>query len=323
MQYSKSPTTIDQQIALLEKRGMKWIDLELVRRWLETVGYYRLSAYWLPFEEPPDSGYTRSKRFISGTQFENAVELYIFDRKLRLLVMEAIERIEVSVRARWTNRFSLKFGAFGYLRNENFECGLEHPNMVAKVARDIQRSNETFITHYRDKYSDPVMPPLWMATETMAFGQLSKWVSRTYDGRIKTEVAKDIGLPSREILETTLQVLALTRNICAHHGRLWNRKLTKRLPYIRRFRGDMFINTNDQNQNQPDNRIYNVLVVLMHLMLHQSSESTFPCRLRELIEEFTEDQRRAMGFPEDWKSRPVWKGTGQSAKPPGPEILEA
>lgn len=92
MLYDKPPTSVDEQIALLKGRGLVCADEALVRRWLVTVGYYRLSAYWLPYELPPPTGQTRSKTFAPDTPFESIVDIYTFDRQLRLLVTEAIER---------------------------------------------------------------------------------------------------------------------------------------------------------------------------------------------------------------------------------------
>ena len=107
----------------LQSRGMVG-DEELMRRWLKTVGYYRLSAYWLPWELPPADGETRSKRFPPNTNFTDIVDIYIFDRQLRLLIMEAIDRFEIAVRARWTNLFSLAHGSHAHMDPANFQTVL-------------------------------------------------------------------------------------------------------------------------------------------------------------------------------------------------------
>lgn len=308
MRFNKSPTTIDVQFALLIERGMQG-DEALMRRWLETVGYYRLSAYWLPFEVPPPDGQTRSKRFVPGLQFDTIVDNYVFDRKLRLLIMEAIERIEIALRSRWTNRLALAHGAHAHLDTAVFHSGYDHISLLATLSSRSKDSNEVFVEHYRSKYSAPFMPPIWIVTELMTFGELSKWFSITKDPKIRGEVAKDLGLPSREVLEGTLQLLAYIRNICAHHGRLWNRRTVKRLPYIKRYRDDLVIvaTTSESGvQHQPANQIYNALVVLIHMLRHQSSDTTFPQRVADLIQTRSTENQRAMGFPEDWGARPCW-----------------
>jgi len=304
MLYDKPATTIDEQIDLLQTRGMVG-DVALMRRWLETVGYYRLSAYWLPFETPPAAGSTRSKAFPPGTQFADIVDIYVFDRKLRLLVTEAVERVEIAIRSRWTHNMTLAHGSHAHLQRECFASGKDHIALLSQLCARVESSSEVFIEHYGKKYDDPFLPPLWMVTELMTLGELSRWFAATKDPKVKDAVAKDLGLPSRDVLDGTLQLLSYIRNICAHHGRLWNRHTVKRLPFIKRFKADLVVDTNG-NQNQPSNQIYNALVALIHLMRRQSDDTTFPTRVAQLVLTRSEQQQRAMGFPPDWQQRPCW-----------------
>ncbi|WP_333884433.1 Abi family protein [Sphingobium yanoikuyae] len=308
MLYDKPATTIDEQIALLTERGMGG-DEALMRRWLETVGYYRLSAYWLPFELPAGQGQTRTKKFQPGTLFETIVDIYVFDRKLRLLVMEGIERIEIALRSRWTNRLTLAHGSHAHLAVGAFQSGYDHIGLLSSLANRARDSNEVFVEHYRQKYLEPFMPPLWVVTELMTFGELSRWFALTKDLKVKSAVAKDLGLPSREVLEGALQLLSYIRNICAHHGRLWNRQTVKRLPNIKRFKDDLVVVetvTVQGTQAQPANFIYNALVVLVHMLRRQSPDTSFAQRVAALVEARPPDQLRAMGFPVDWRARPCW-----------------
>ena len=324
MHFQKPATDIEHQIALLKERGMVIADEALAERWMKTVGYYRLSAYWLPHERPPAEGETRSKQFRDGTAFEAIVEIYIFDRNLRLLVMEAIERIEIALRARWTNRVSLAHGPHAHLDPDHFTSGWTHADMVAQLARRAGESRELFIEHYKAKYDRPYMPPLWMVTELMTFGELSKWVSATRETSVRKAIAKDLGLPSAETLEGVLSVLSYVRNICAHHARLWNRKTVKRIPRIKKLREDLAIETiavPGGQQVQPSNLIYNVLVILVHMMRHQASDTTYPARLKTLLAARSADQQSAMGAPDRWQARGLWsdpddQGAGGAIRPP-------
>lgn len=278
-------------------------DEALMRQWLMTVGYYRLSAYWLPWELPPGPGQTRSKAFPINTQFSDFVDIYVFDRNLRLLVMEAIDRFEIAVRARWTNLLSLAHGSHAHMDSGNFVNGFDHARMYAKISTTSDHSSEVFIKHYKEKYTKPYIPPLWSVTELMTLGEISMWVKATRDNNLKDRVAKDLGLPSKETLESVLQLLSYVRNICAHHGRLWNRRTVKKAPNIRSFHLDMDIGP----QSQPSNSIYNVLVILSRTLRQQSPDTTHPHRVRKLVETRSPSQQRAMGFPLDWKSRPIWQ----------------
>lgn len=304
MHYKKSATTIEKQITLLRGRGMLIDDKDSAVRHLEAIGYYRLSAYWLVYEIAPEDGRTRSKKFKKSTSFEEICKLYVFDRKFRVLLMEAIERIEINVRSRWTNRLSLEYGAHVYLDSGQFNSVLKHADQLVHLGRAIDRSNEVFIEHYNGKYRNPALPPLWAVSELMSLGELSKWISITKDNAIRAEIARDIGFPTRETFEGVLQVLAYVRNICAHHGRLWNRRLVKRIPKIKRMQDDLIFEAGEQKQTV--NLLYNVLVVVLTIIKKQNTDTTYLSRLKELVETLSDAQRAMMGFPDDWRERPAW-----------------
>ena len=98
MKFTKPATSITDQLALLRRRGMVIDDEASARHYLQHISYYRLRAYWLTYETPAAAG---DHAFRPGTRFEDVLALYVFDRQLRLLVMDAIERVEVALRAGW------------------------------------------------------------------------------------------------------------------------------------------------------------------------------------------------------------------------------
>lgn len=93
MQYNKPPLTFDQQVNQLISREMNVLDRQKAALQLSHINYFRLAAYWLPFERS-DSAH----RFEKGTDFDVVLNDYVFDRELRLHLLNAIERIEVSFR---------------------------------------------------------------------------------------------------------------------------------------------------------------------------------------------------------------------------------
>lgn len=305
MRYAKPATTIDQQAELMASRGLVIRDEVRLKRELSTIGYYRLSGYWLHFEEPPQNGATRSKRFKSGTRHEDVIDLYIFDRKLRLRIMEAIERLEVAVRASWTYRLSLAAGSHGHLDPANFRDRAKHTERLQRLDEAVRKSNEQFIRHYTGKYTRPPEPPIWAATEVLTIGELSKWYELTASRHVRADVATDLGISSTQDLSSILQVLSFVRNICAHHGRLWNRHTTKRLPNFREVAGEMVM---DRKQpGTPQNSLYNVMVACLYMLRVQSPDTTYAKRLSDLVTEAaTARQRMAMGFPGNWRERAIW-----------------
>ena len=112
MEYQKPPLTYNAQLDLLITRGLRVVDRVTALGYLRNISYYRLSAYYLPFKQ--------NEEFKPNTCVEDIINLYTFDRKLRLLVMDAIESIEIALRSQIIYHLSHTYGAFGYLNSNNF-----------------------------------------------------------------------------------------------------------------------------------------------------------------------------------------------------------
>ncbi|MEW6220934.1 MAG: Abi family protein [Thermodesulfobacteriota bacterium] len=312
MRYEKRPLSITDQAQLLLRRGLVCKELDKLQHYLTHIGYYRLSAYWLPFEVPADAeASSRTHQFRPETTFEQVLALYIFDRKLRLLVMEALERVETAIRSHWANALALRHGSHAHMKPQVFKCPWEHAKDLARIASELKDSSEVFVVHYRKRYSEPFLPPVWAVVETMSLGTLSRWFKSTRDPKAKREVARCLGMPSIEILEQVLHALTPVRNICAHHGRLWNRRFTLQLPIIKRLKGQIAterrVAEKGSEQEQPTREVFNYLVVLLHLMGHINPGSSWRARLMDHVLAATQDQQAAMGFPENWQKLPLWK----------------
>lgn len=307
MDYKKPPLTTKQHITQFKQRGLYIPDEQRAENYLDHIGYYRLSAYCLPFEHNHNIANQRSHTFLANTSFDDILKLYIFDRELRLIMMEAIERIEVSVRNQWASELSLKTNdAHAYMNADNFIDLWEHQRHISKVASDIKRNKEVFIKHYLKKYKQPFLPPIWAIVETLTLGAFSQWFCNTKDKKVVQQIAKNMGLPTAEIIEGVLQPLALIRNICAHHGRLWNRHLVKKIPYIKKLDSVLQLQING-DQKQPENTLYNYLVVTCHIMQKIQPTTTWKQRLVNKVNEATIQQQRSMGFPVNWQQLPFWQ----------------
>lgn len=328
MRYDKPALSVADQVARLQQRGLQCADEARVQHYLTHIGYYRLSAYWLPFEQPATDGQPRDHQFQPGTNFEQVLSLYIFDRQLRLLVMEAIERIETAIRTHWAHALAMRHGPHAHLDASLFKSPWQHASDIARMAGDLQDSSETFIAHYRRQYSEPYLPPIWAVVETLTLGALSRWFKATKSTEAKREVAKSLGMPTIEVLEQVLHALTPVRNVCAHHGRLWNRRFTLQLPHIKRLKDQMvterIATTKKQTascgqcgrsveqeqasvQDQPARQLYNYLLVMAHLMHRINPGSSWQMRLRQHIQSTHPDQQKAMGFPPGWEQVAIWQ----------------
>lgn len=246
-----------------------------------------------------------------GTKFEDVVRIYVFDQKLRVLVIEALERFEVAVRSMWSHQLSAIGGPHSHLNSEWFENKETYNQSLKKLEEDIQRSlrNSEEIQHYFNKYDSPDLPPIWSSVAVMSFGELFEWIKNTKSTEVKKAVAFGLGFPSIRSFEGTARSLRTVRNICAHFGRLWDRRFSTRLPSIRNGLG-LPLQTKTVGKGEiVDNKLYNFLVVLSHVMLSLNNDSTWPGRVAKLVNENLSDefQEEVMGFPKGWQNEEFWQ----------------
>lgn len=299
--YTKPALTIAQQIAKLQGEGMVIADPALAQHCLQHISYYRLSAYWLFFEHPKGQA---GPRFKPGTTFEEVVALYEFDRNLRLLVLDAVERVEVAIRGSWAYVLATKAGAHGYLNQPLYSNYHRFKGNRDKLDEETGRSKDTFILHYKAKYSGPKRPPVWMASELMSFGLLSRWYALLKDRGDRQAVSAPFTLDEK-IFVPMVQHISTVRNICAHHGRLWNRKLKATLKLPKSNPPEL---ANALNRTAND-KLYNTLAFLKYLLDQCDPTNTWGQRLIDHMETLAAGREAAMGFPADWRDYQLWGGT--------------
>lgn len=299
MKFEKPSLSISDQISLLERRGMIVLDRGSAEHYLRHLSYYRLRAYWLPFEQPaPAAG---DHLFKPNTSLEEVVRLYMFDRELRLLIMDAIERIEVSLRGGWAHHLAMKYGSHGYLDPALYDRADRYAKAYSGLLEEIERSKDTFVVHYRNKYEDPEQPPIWMTAEVMSLGQLSKWISNLKYREDRNGISKSYGVDEK-ILVSIAHHLSYVRNICAHHGRLWNKQFTVTMT-IPNAPTSLKLAMNPE----AGRKIYNTLVAIGYLTEVVAPGSHWRQRVIQLLQSCDLAKPADMGFPDSWQDRPFWK----------------
>jgi abortive infection bacteriophage resistance protein len=306
--YNKPHLAISEQVRLLASRGMVLRDPALAAHWLGVVGYYRLSGYWYPYRRPASSATGRSDAFEPETTFEQVVALYAFDRKLKLLVLDALERVEIAVRFRVGYTLGRR-GAYAHLDPDTldgaFGRSAGYTTWKRKVDAAQTASREDFVQHFRAKYDGRL--PVWVVTEILAFGSLS----HLYAGlkRVdRDDIAREVGAVdvagrgNGAAFANWLRVFNYLRNTCAHHSRLWNRNMTVQLA-PRHLEAIGSLRQLSVGGPAPTSRPAGILAVLAYLVNQISPGSAWATDITALVLgdlPASQRQPREMGFPRGW-----------------------
>jgi abortive infection bacteriophage resistance protein len=238
MKQIKPWLSYKQQLKQLQARGLQVEDVEAALDYLKRVGYYRLSGYWHPLRtinqkaSDEQNKAVRMDTFIPGSRFEDVVRLYVFDKKLRLLALDALERIELAVRVDVAHLLGqidplayqkpdCLHGNFTKKAIQNGRNAGETPHQIwlSNYDTQLQRARkEPFVAHHMEEYG---ALPIWVAIEIWDFGLLSKLFAGMKHAD-QNEIARRYGAPNGRTFAQWLRSLNFIRNISAHHSRLWN-----------------------------------------------------------------------------------------------------
>ena len=297
MRYSKQPTDIPTQLAMLKQRGLIVNDEDTALKQFASISYFRLANYWKTFETDETT-----HALANGTRLEDIISLYTFDKELRSLIFTAIQDIEIALRTRTIHFFSMAHGAFWFMDASQFNSRSIFQTCLDNIKAELDRSKEDFLQEHFAKYDTPNMPPVWKTLEVVSFGTLSKLYQNMKDVEVKKQVAKSVGLPQYTYLESWMRSLAVLRNYCAHHARTWNRRypampqLPQRLPLA-------WIDT----QHVRPMKLYAQLCTLLYLEQSITPNSQIKERLLKLLSDNPTVSLKQMGFPQAWKTHPIWQ----------------
>jgi abortive infection bacteriophage resistance protein len=294
--FSKPAKTTEEHYQSLIERGLEIEDKERFFRYLSHISYYRLTGYIYPFQTA-DGAHT----FKEKTSFDKILNHYLFDKKLRILILDYVERIEISIRTNICNVFALEYGSHWYLNSELFNNSTLHSSMVEKIKKYCKDTNEIFIRQYYHKYDAPGCPPIWMIIESLTFGDLASIFENLKDNDQKKQIA---GIYKCVVpyFESWLKSINFIRNCCAHHSRLWNRKIPLK-PMIPSRKKNRFL---DNIDSETDKRLYGILSCMLYVLNSISPKSKFKERLKSLFAEYPDVNIAYMGFVDDWEKEGIW-----------------
>lgn len=338
--YDKPFLTMEEQLERLLERGMTVSDNEAGIRKLQAIGYYRLSGYWYPFRLKPEvKDAPRPSAFQPGTTLDEVLETYHFDERLRVEMLQAIARIEVSLRF-WVGHQLGKRGPFAHTETSQLDptwsakqerkctnrncsescssCTSDHDEWVAKQMRVESISNEAFVAHIYSNYGEPL--PVWAATETMTFETLN----RLFGGlvpqdreqiSVEFDLFREDGNGDSGGFANWIEHLRQTRNYCAHHARLWNRNHTAPLavPDSAEELKHLLASEPEPKKALPvsraASRLYGTLALIAYLLARIDFSNEARDRLLKCVLEFAAlrpERLRMMGFPQGWEDQRIW-----------------
>jgi len=284
--FNKSPTTIAQQIDLLQRKGLIVNSITDAASHLSNIGYFRFITYCRAYQKQRDNG---TFEFKDNIHFDQIINLYDFDRQLRLLTLDAIERIEIAFRAKFNHEMALSQGNLWYAKPELFRHEHKHLRFLKELTKTIERKDKPYIKNYYQHYNLPELPPCWMIGESLSFGTWSQLFENLALRDIKKSVANQFKLPFHT-LTSWLRALTDVRNVCAHHERLWNTYFP-RAP-------EKVITTKVGHR-----KFYQMTLVMSHLLHYIDANNEWLENLINFLHENNHIRLRAMGFEDNWEQR--------------------
>ena len=305
---NKTPCSIADQIALLKLRGLLFNDEQSAHHFLENISYYRLKGYWWDMQ----NDFTLHT-FKPGCYFEDIIERYNFDRQLRLILFDAIERIEIALRTKMIYYLSISYGGLWYLDSSLFETSrfpsntliTIHQNTIIELKKEFFRSQEIFIKDQRKRYPNQDADS-WKILEVVSMGILSKlYKNLKHQLPEKALIAKEMGLNLHNELSSWLEAITYVRNIIAHHSKLWSRNMVK-IPI------EKLNNPKSDWLNKPllpaqIKKPFLIITSMIYLCNKVTPNHHVKKKILELFATSPDLPMYKLGFFNNWQKHPIWK----------------
>ncbi len=301
MKYTKPAINVKQQIAQLKSRGLIIADELAAEITLRNINYYRLSGYWWPMQANK-----KLHTFKPNSTFENIIAIYNFDRELRIILFDVIERIEIGFRSKMIYQLSHEVSPWWFEDKTNFKNPIEHTDTLLAIDRELNQTKEVFIKEHRKKYhTDTRRPPAWKTLEVASLGNVSKLYGNLLPTiAAKNIIAAELGTVNHTYLPSWLQSIVQIRNICAHHARLWNKNLPGRPKLLPKPPQPWIADVPPASEHY---LLYVHLCCMKYLLNNINPGNQFTQKLSELLTKYPNIDPNALGLKPNWKNEPLWK----------------
>ena len=237
---------------------------------------------------------------IGNYAFKKVMMLYRFDKKLRLLMFNEIEKIEIAIRRAVMQITADMTGNPFWLTDSSYFLDSSKFNETMRaMSKEYCKSKEEFILHFKRTYSEPY-PPSWILGELLTIGNVNAIYRNIKQNRIRKRIAKRFGLPIN-VFESWLTVIAVTRNACGHHSRVWNKQNAIQPAIPNNPEGEWITLPTDSM------RAYFDLCIIKYFLNVLSPNNDMQSKITWLFIRFPEIDLKALGFPQGWETEPLWR----------------
>lgn len=296
IQFDKTYTYPVEIVALLKDRGLDIGDTQRAEHYIRNIGYYRLSAYLHPLLQIPKEAHC----YKAGSTFQDALNLYRFDKKLRLFLFNEIEKVEIALRSALANIVAEETGNIFWMTDAALFANADKFNRtMALVDKELKSSKEEFILHFKEKYSN-AYPPAWILVEILPLGVVTRIYENLADNALRKKVATRFSLPV-PVFISWMTIITLTRNSCCHHARVWNKENPICPMKAKKLKENWII-----SEIPPTRIFYNICIIKWFIDI-VSPNSDMKGHLQRLLAAFPMIDIQAMGFPKNWQEEPLWK----------------
>ena len=297
--------TLDEQIEILENKGLIIDDVEYAKEILFRENYFFISGYRHLFMRHNDKD-----RFIKGTTFDELYGMFVFDRMIRNIMFKYILIVENNIKSIISYQMSKKYGfkEKDYLNPKNFT----HDPLKTRQVRDILEKTRrqirvngkehTATMHYLTNYG---YIPMWILVKVLSFGIVSE-LFNILKNEDKSDIAKVYHL-NADTLSIYLSLLSNLRNVCAHEDVLYDHRTQRDIPDCK-YHEQLGIEKTDDEYIFGKNDLFAMIIILKQMLTDEE--------FRELAYEIgyeidVLDGRvdtvplisilNRIGFPENWR----------------------
>lgn len=297
--------TLDEQIEILQEKGLVINDYDKTRMTLFRENYFFINGYRKLFQNE-----STQRNFINGTKFEELYGTFLFDRHIRNIMFKYILIIENNIKSITSYQLSKKYGykEKDYLNIRNFnQDGLKARqvrDVISKMKRQIRINGRqhTATIHYINNYG---YVPLWVLTKVLSFGIVSE-LYNILKNDDQQSISSFYNIDSNTF-SIYLALLSNFRNLCAHEDILYDHRTQRSIPNCK-YHTLLGIDQIENEYVYGKNDLFALLIIMKQMLTEKEfvdlvNETSYEIDILDGIVDTVplDTILNKIGFPNNWK----------------------